>query len=373
VADYALEVLPELARSAAVRVLSPPDWTPPAGWPRELEIVPTDAAERRGEISLIHLGNNPYHLWLLDRLRRTGPTVVVLHDAVLHHLLVASTLDLGDQAGYARALGAAHGSPGQALAAARSVGIQGRLDPFLFPARRFFLDSVDAVMVHSQWAEELIRRELPGIPAGRVGLAVADPRPTDRAAVRKRLGLQPDEVVVMHLGFMTPEKGLVEIVTGVAAARASGLPVRLVVVGEGRETETLRRAAINAGVGDRLVIAGWVEPADLPGFPAAADLGVVYRTPSAGETSAAVLRFFACSVPVAVGGARQFLEWPEPAAPRLTPGPPAAADLARLLARVGEDGWGDRVASARRCYEQSHRPEQAAREMLAFLNTVAVA
>jgi glycosyltransferase involved in cell wall biosynthesis len=321
---------------------------------------------------LIHLGNNPHHLWLLDRLHCQGPTVVVLHDAVLHHLLVESTTARGDQTEFNRALDAAHGSAGTALAAARAVGIHGRLDPFLYPARRPFLESADGILVHSKWAEERIRREMPGITVGRIGLTVADPHATDRAGARARLGLSSDDVVLMHLGFLTPEKGLIEILTGVAAASRSGVPVRLVVVGEGRGIEALRRAAVNAGVGEALVFSGWVEPADLPGLPAAADLGVVYRTPSAGETSAAALRFLACGIPVAVGGVRQFLELPVPVAPRLTPGPSAAADLARLLASIGEDGWSERGISARRFYEEFHLPERAASGMLDFLGSLRV-
>jgi glycosyltransferase involved in cell wall biosynthesis len=370
VADYALDVLPDLAKSAAVRVLSPPDWSPADDWPDQLDLVPADADGRSGEVAVIHLGNNPHHVWLLDRLRRSGPTVVVLHDAVLHHLLVESTAALGDQGLFASSLEAAHGRAGTALAAARALGVQGHLDPFLFPARSVFLESVDGVIVHSEWAAELVRRELPEIAVGRVGLTVADPEPINRAEVRARLGLQPDEAILMHLGFLTPEKGLAEILTGVAAANRAGVAARLVVVGEGRGVEPLRRAATEAGIDDCLVFTGWVEAEDLPGFPAAADLGVVYRTPSAGETSAAALRFLACGVPVAVGGVRQFLELPEPVAPRLTPGPPASAELARLLAQVGEDGWSDRRVAARKHYEAFHRPEHSAREILAFLKTV---
>ena len=174
----------------------------------------------------------------------------------------------------------------------------------------------------------------------------------------------------MHLGFLTTEKGLVEILTGVAAENRAGVRARLVVVGEGQETEALRRAAAAAGVLDNLVVTGWVESNDLPGLPAAADLGVVYRTPSAGETSAAALRFLACGVPVAVGGLRQFLEWPESAAPRLTPGPAAAADLARVLSRVNRDGWKERGIAARKCYESSHRPEHSASQILDFLGNL---
>lgn len=365
-----MDILPILAGSAAVRVLSPTNWSPPAAWPDQLDLVAADADGLPGEIAVIHLGNNPHHLWLLERLRRDDPTVVVLHDTVLHHLLVESTVARGNQLEFSTALEAAHGDAGSALAAARSVGVQGHLDPFLFPARRAFLDSADGIIVHSQWAEELIRREFPGLPVGRIGLTVADPQPTDRESARARLGLRPSDVVVMHLGFLTREKGLIEILTGVASAIRSGVPARLVVVGEGRGIEPLRLAAVKAGVEEALLFTGWVEDADLPGLPAAADLGVVYRTPSAGETSAAALRFLACGVPVAVGGIRQFLELPESAAPRLTPGPSAAADLARLLSGVGDVGWSDRGVAARAWYESSHRPGHAAREMLAFLKTI---
>ena len=370
VADYAVELLPELARLASVRVLRPPGWTPPGDWPRRLQPVPTDTVAAADEIELLHLGNNPHHLWLADRLAELRPrarTVVVLHDAVLHHLLVAGTVAAGDRAGYARRLAAAHGDAGVALASARAVGVSGRLDPFLFPARQSFLDRAAAVVVHSRWAETVVRGERPDLRTARIGLAVADPGPVDRRGERARLGIGRDEVVVMHLGFLTREKGLHEILGALAAAAGCGLPVRLIVVGEGSALRALEHAAGAAGVAERILATGWIDDDRLRAIPAAADLGVVLRTPSAGETSAAAVRFLACGTPVAVGGARQFLEWPEPAAPRLTPGPSAAADLARLLGTIGGDGWAERRRAARAAYEGQHRPADAARSLAAFL------
>jgi len=114
---------------------------------------------------------------------------------------------------------------------------------------------------------------------------------------------------------------------------------------------------------------GWRAPEAFPAIPAAADLGVVLRTPSAGETSAAVVRFLAAGTPVAVSGLRQFLEWPEEAAPRLTPGPSAPAELARLLASVRKDSkaWDARRLAARAAYESNHRPADAAADIIEFL------
>jgi hypothetical protein len=108
-----------------------------------------------------------------------------------------------------------------------------------------------------------------------------------------------------------------------------------------------------------------VSAEDFAPLPGAADLGVALRDPSAGETSAAAIRFFACGTPVAVTGIRQFLEWPPEAAPRVTPGPSACADLVRLLVEaVDRERWSARRRAARAAYEAGHLPSVAARQLI---------
>jgi len=353
---------------ARVRVLAPPEGIQPDLWTfgNGVEIVKTDTTAEVDEVSLIHLGNNFHHTWLLERLH--GPkTVAVLHDLVLHHLLVEAAD--GDAVLLETGLHEAHGEAGTALARARRLGLTGPIDPFFFPARGAFMDSVKGVIVHSRWGERVMAREFPNLPRARVGLAVADPGNVVRAAERGRMGILPDEVVLMHLGFLTPEKGLEHILTGVAAAKKMGVPVRLLLAGEGRGVENVRSAAAAVGIEGSVRATGWVEPEAFPAIPAAADLGVVLRTPSAGETSAAAVRFMAAGTPVAVSGLRQFLEWPEEAAPRITPGASAPAELARLLANAhaGGTAWEIRRRAARAAYEKNHRPADVARSIVAFL------
>jgi glycosyltransferase involved in cell wall biosynthesis len=373
VADYAVELLGELGRIAEVRVVAPPDHAAAGG--REvvagcaLVATPTEPAE--GEVQLVHLGNNPYHEWLLDRLRMPR-TVVVLHDAVLHHLLVECTIARGRHERFAELLDRAH--PGaNSLVRARELGVTGRRDPFLFPARRAFLSSAPLVIVHSHWAAAEVRRDLPDTPVARVGLAVADPGPVDRTAVRQGLGIPENAVLLIHIGFLTPEKGLVEVLGALAAARATGVPARLVVVGEGAQLDAVTAAADRLGIADATTFSGWVHGDDFARLPAAADLGVVLRDPSAGETSAAVVRFLACGTPVAVSAVRQFLEWPESAAPRVTPGPSASADLVRVIRQAADrTRWGARRASARAAYEADHRPAESARRLVEILESAEI-
>jgi hypothetical protein len=77
----------------------------------------------------------------------------------------------------------------------------------------------------------------------------------------------------------------------------------------------------------------------------------------------------AAGTPVAVSGLRQFLEWPEEAAPRITPGPSGPAEIARLLANAQAGGkvWELRRRAARAAYEANHRPADVAQSIVDFL------
>ena len=124
-------------------------------------------------MTLLHLGNNPYHLWVARRLRRRGG-VVVLHDTVLHHLLVEEAAADGDWERFGRRWRESHGAGGAALAAARAWGIRGRLDPFLLPGpQRLACGRRRRVIVHNRRPKRTWRRACPGLPVRRVPLAVA--------------------------------------------------------------------------------------------------------------------------------------------------------------------------------------------------------
>jgi glycosyltransferase involved in cell wall biosynthesis len=375
VSDYAVELLPELCKQIEVRALMPPDWSRPDDWPLAdlVELVPHTTPPEADEILLAHLGNNPYHEWITDRLGKQ-PTVAILHDVVLHHLLVESTLGHDGWEEYENRLQAALGMPAQALIKARLCGLTGRRDPFLFPAWQAFTSHTTACIVHSRWARKQLLDGGYERPVHCMALAATDPGRQDRGALRAELGVSPESVLLMHLGFLTPEKGVREILSGVAVARETGVDVHLVLVGEGQALTGLEKLTAGLNLAGSVTATGWVSASRLPRLPAAADLGVVLRRPSAGETSAAVLRFLACSTPVAVTGLHQLLEWPEAAAPRLTPGAATAAELARLLATVDQgrrDGsWQQRREAARQSYESGHKPAQAAESLARFLDTL---
>ena len=367
IADYAAEVVPELARHAAVTLVEPPDAESATGaWADGLDRLTADRPAPDGAVELLHLGNNPYHLWIAARLRRFGG-VAVLHDTVLHHLLVEEAAADNAWERFAAELEAAHGRHGAALAAARRWGLAGRRDPFLFPARRVYLRFARGVVVHSDRAARAVSAELPGLPVRRVPLAVAALPPGDRGETRRRLGVAPDELLLVHLGFLTEAKGLATVLRALLALDELGVAFRFVLVGEGSERDATAALVGRLGLAARVRFAGFTAAAELGAIVAAADLGLVPRFPTAGETSAAALRFLAAGTPVIVSGYAQFLELPADAALRVAPGRAGVAEMVRHVANLAGNA-DSRIAArvaARRAWENgAHEPARAAIALL---------
>ena len=103
IAHYSSMLLPALAKHAEVRAFES-----------------LDEYDRRDYDEVIYqLGNNPFHEQAFVAAMRE-PGIAVLHDLVLHHLIVEMTLARGDVDGFIAALRANHGEAGEAWARARA-------------------------------------------------------------------------------------------------------------------------------------------------------------------------------------------------------------------------------------------------------------
>ncbi len=104
---------------------------------------------------------------------------------------------------------------------------------------------------------------------------VREGRAGEGSVVRRRLGVDPaTPVVLLYTRFFEFEQAKL---AGIFAEIYSRVPtVRFLIVGQGRHNEEaqLRAAARVGGFCENLLAAGWVEPADLPDYLAAADVAI---------------------------------------------------------------------------------------------------
>jgi glycosyltransferase involved in cell wall biosynthesis len=301
IAHYSAMLLPELSKRLDVEVIS-------TGNP----------ATRQPGNPIYQLGNNPHHEWIYLQALKT-PGVIVLHDVVLHHLIVEMTLARGDADAYAAALRASHGAVGEAWARGRAAGLHSEMGNFLLPASIEVANRSRAVIVHNRWAADLLRSFGVSTPIHVVPHPSRGPRPQP----------SPPHKVAGVFGFLTSAKRGEVILEAMSKTRG----VELLVVGE---------AAPNIDA-SQFQTTGYVSDEDFDAYYARVDRIVNLRYPTAGETSGTLIRAFEAGKPVAVSDYAQFAEYPDECVVKIPFGEGEAEALAEFLMR---DFDRERIAKA---------------------------
>ena len=369
IADYSADLLPHLAARCDLRLVAlpgqPVDPRLAARWPT----VSTAELGAGDRLPLYQMGNNELHEPVWEAARRL-PGVLVLHDLVLHHFLLGRTLGRppGDLAAYRAQLADDHGWVGAASAAPARWGVVGTAVQFALPARRTLLRGQRGVLVHSAWAVDELRGDDPELRVRAVPMAVPLPPPVDPAAgsaLRARLGIPEGAPVLGSFGFQTPMKRTHVAVRALATPELAH--VHLIVAGEVSPHVDLAGLARKLGVTDRVHLLGYVAFDELERAIAASDLCLNLRHPTAGETSASLLRILAVGRPTVVSEYAQFRDLPDAAVVKVPlavdgdPASEAAAMASRLAALLAAPETLRRLGQAAREHvAREHDPARAA-------------
>jgi glycosyltransferase involved in cell wall biosynthesis len=209
------------------------------------------------------------------------------------------------------------------------------------------------VAVSADVRRRLARYE--GVPGHRINVVyngTADaPRldASERARLRRDLGLESSDIVVGLIGRLDPIKNPVLLLRSVAELTKSGVPVRLLIAGDGPLRSDIERAVVDLRLGDAVQMLGFRN--DTRRLMQILD---VYALPSFSEgTSMALLEAMSAGVPAvatAVGGTPEILEY------GVTGWLVPSDDLAALTDAIREaairpDIRAGRAAAARKRYE----------------------
>jgi glycosyltransferase involved in cell wall biosynthesis len=289
----------------------------------------SDSPPPTTDTRIYFLGNNPHHAWIYAEAMNT-PGVIVLHDLVLHHLIVEMTLARGDVDGYVAALFANHGDAGAAWARGRAAGLHSEMGNFLMPASVDVANRSRAVIVHNHYAADRLRSFGVTTPIHVVPHPY-EPQPSARGrrdAMRARHGISAGDRLIGLFGFLTSAKRADVLLAAFAQARAREERLRLLVVGEPAPNVDL-----DALRGDGITFTGYVPDDEFAAYVAAVDRLVNLRYPSAGETSGTLIRAFEAGKPVAVSDYAQFAEFTDDCVVKIPFGDEEVALLADFFLR----------------------------------------
>lgn len=314
ISDYSEELLPALAHYADLDLYLD-NYTPanPA-IARRFNIYPASKFARqagRYDNYLFHMGNSAAHAYIYKTLLgTTGKGILVLHDFVLHHFMIGQYLNHGQAAEYIRQMGCFYGPEGEATA--REV-IKGKFAESLFKYsfNEAALEAAQAVLVHSRYAQERILEKFPGKPVGMARMGVPLPPLVSRETARARLGLPQDEFVLVSLGHLNPYKRLDSALWAYRAFRREYPRSRFVLVGSPSPNYDVKSMISALGLTNSVYLTGYASMEQLQDYTAAADCCVNLRYPTAGETSASLLRIMGAGRPVMVSRTGAFEELPD--------------------------------------------------------------
>ncbi len=379
IADYSTELLPELARHVEIELVTPGGARPAAELAERFAVRRSEelgqlVERRRYDAVLYHLGNDgTYHGAIYRQaLRHAG--VIVLHEAMLHHLVRALTLARGDAAGFVAELRYAYGRTGEA-AARRAVATGVLVDPWSYPLFERVVDRSRGIVVHNRTSRD---RVLASRPRARVdvvpfpfNLPAALPAPD---GARRDLGLAAEEILVGCFGFITPEKRPEVVLRAFGRLRAAVPQARLAFVGE--LSQAYEAASfVPAELRPAVTVTGRIGMPEFLRWMAATDLAVNLRYPSGGETSATLVRLLGLGKPVLVSATAAFDEIPDAACAKVDPVDREEETLAALLQRLALDpalraALGE---NARRYTQREHSLDATARGYVAALEAAAAA
>jgi len=346
IADYSALLLPELERRIDVVVARPGRFR----------------RDPAADVRLYHVGNDAEaHGWIVDALRR-NPGVVVLHDYVLHHLVVGLTFARGDAAGYLAAMEREAGLVGRLLAYAV---LDNKLPPLWetrpedFPLAGEVTDHATGLIVHSRYVEERVRA------GGYRGPVVRIPHPAWPVPA-----LAPAAVTGGPLygcfGHLNESKRIAELVAAFARLRERRPGARLLLVGS--LAVRLGRLELPEGVEHR----DYVAEDELWSLMSACDAVVSLRSPTMGETSGTAIRALSLGKPLVVSDVGWFSELPADAVIKVPVDEREEDTLLAALEALADPSvraaMGERAGEL---VEREHRLDSVAEAYAAALETLA--
>lgn len=368
IADYSLDLLPHLDELCDLRLVHLPHQPVSEAIAERYTVVAAERLGEDGRLPLYQMGNNRYHgdVWQLALDR---PGVLTLHDLVLHHFLIERTVKHGDFDAYRAQLATDHGWIGEASAMPmRWPGGSGKAAQFALPAHRSLLEAQRGVLTHSRWAAGVLEEEMPSLRVRHLAMGIPLPSPSDAAAgqdFRRRRGLPLDRPVLGSFGFQTPIKRTDVVIRALAAEPLS--KVHLMVAGEAASILRLEEVAAEAGVSERVHLMGFLPFEDFEAGIGACDLCLNLRYPTAGETSASLLRILAVGKPAVVSDYAQSADLPDAGVVRIPVGEGESEALVERLASLLDDPevLEKMGRDARRHIAENHPPRVAAEAILA--------
>lgn len=374
ISDYSEELLPYLGQYADI-TLYVEDGLKPSNpnLNKYLEVRPlrrlrSDQRRRPYDAILYHMGNSPVHAHIWREAQRL-PGVMVMHEFVLHHFMLwyAANVQHNVQH-YVRAMAAQYGPDGEHMA---QLMIRSRFTDaaFDYPCSEAVIAAAHGLIAHSNYVVDKAKALRPELPSAVVPMGVPLPPVIDKSEARQRLGLPLDAPILASFGHINAYKRLEPALRTFIALRQDFPNAQYLLIGSASPNYDVRGLIERMGLEDSVRVTGFVSRSDWDDYLAATDICLNLRHPTAGETSASLLRLLGAGKATLVTASGSFTELPRDVAAQVDLGSSESDLLLAYCQLLLKDrAFADQLgANARAFVAREHSLERSAQEYIRFL------
>lgn len=350
ISQYSQDLLRTVDGTWPISVLPEPGASP-IHW-RAIETV-TDRSVAERTLPIYNIGNSGFHQRAFS-MALDQPGVLVLHDVVLHHARLADFVQRGRGRDYVRLMSDRYGLYGER--AAREILRGASVDLNEFPLSEDYLEASRVTVVHNEHARERARALCPTARMHVVPMGVPLPFLIDRNDARRHLGLPENAFIITSITHVNPMKRLHLVLRALRRVIERVPETVLVIAGSVGAGMNLERQVSLLGLKRHVRIVGYLSDDDSRILARAGDVSVNLRYPSAGETSASLLRLLGAARPVIVTAHGPSLELPDEVALKVPVDRLEEETLTEMLVWLAGDSAGRQELGdvARRFVESSH-------------------
>lgn len=374
ISDYSEDLLPYLAQYADVTLYHASGITPSNPQlanhlnVRTIANLIADQHQQAYDAVIYHIGNSMAHCQIWDVAQQL-PGVVVLHDLVVHHFMLQYYAShRHDTSTYQRLVTHYYGNAGDRVATRMLRGV---FDDAVFamPLCQPILAHATAVISHSHYVVTAIHPLAPNLATTVIPMGVPLLPDMDVTHLRAQLNLGDDAFVMASFGHVNPYKRTDQVLRALRTLRRAGINAHYVIVGSISPKVALDSLVRRTGTSGAVHVTGYVSANEFNAYVALADVCINLRHPTAGETSASLLRLLAAGKPTFVTASGSFNEIPSTAAIHVPLDQSEAEFLetALFLCQQRPDFCATLAANARAHITQHHTLAHSAAAYMRFL------
>lgn len=264
---------------------------------------------------IYQIGNNEKGHESIYKMALKHKGIVELHDVSLHHMIAGMTVARGNQAEYTNIMKYCHGDLGYKAA---NEFLSGQTLPpwetnsMEFPVNKNIVDSAEAIIVHSDYARQLVK----GIAPTKIVYVIYLHTPdlyedykNEKISAREELKISKEDFLIGSFGFATKEKRILQILHVLAILKKENVKFKYYIVGKCSDNLDIDRFISDNNLSSNVVITGFVPLDRLKKFMLACDMCFNLRYPTQGESSAILHRLMGMGKCICVTDIGSFKEY----------------------------------------------------------------